>query len=127
MHAAGFIYKTLPDIFRVSYNMPQGLEKCSLLRRVQACLIFRYGFDNGVFRLILVTGSGRRWRRLMATQIEAWGTWHLVHSLVRTEGALDLAARELVLKIILGCEPAFKRMLVGALEIENFHVAIICK
>lgn len=57
----------------------------------------------------------------MPTKVKPGRTWHLDHGFVRTHRAFDQTTRQLRLKVVFRTEPAFKRMPLGALKIQDFH------
>jgi hypothetical protein len=64
-------------------------------------------------------------RRFGRQQIESGRTQALGHILCATHGAFDHAARILGLEIILRGKPAFKLVLLGTMQVKNFHDEIM--
>ena len=60
--------------------------------------------------------------RGMGAKIQPWGTGHFDNRFVSTHRAFHQTAQELRLKVVLRAEPAFKRMLLATLKIQDFHV-----
>jgi hypothetical protein len=61
----------------------------------------------------------------MAAQVEPRRAGEFLHAFVGAHRAFDQSARQLALEIVFGRKPAFKRMLVRTLEIQDFHGRII--
>jgi hypothetical protein len=57
----------------------------------------------------------------MRTKIKPRRARHLQDGFISTHRALNDAARQLRLKVLLRTKPAFKRMLLSALKVKNFH------
>ena len=63
----------------------------------------------------------------MSAQIKSGCTGHFLNTFVAAQGAFNQATGKLRLKVMLGREPAFKKMMLLTPQVEDFHAQIMVK